>query len=51
MRRIVMDHITDAMEMVDLLQHPAFCVQEGIIVKVNTAARQRLMNRILWLQA
>ena len=39
-----MDHITDAMEMVDLLQHPAFCVQEGIIVKVNTAARQRLIE-------
>ena len=39
-----MDHITDAMEMVDLLQHPAFCVREGIIVKVNTAARQRLIE-------
>ena len=39
-----MDHITDAMEMVDLLQHPAFCVREGIIVKSNTAARQRLIE-------
>ena len=39
-----MDHITDAMEMVDLLHHPAFCVQEGIVVKVNTAARQRLIE-------
>ena len=39
-----MDYITDAMEMVDLLQHPAFCVQEGIIVKVNTAAQQRMIE-------
>ena len=39
-----MDHMTDAMEMVDLLHHPAFCVKEGIIVKVNTAARQRMIE-------
>lgn len=39
-----MDHITDAMEMVDLLHYPAFCVTEGIIVKVNPAARQRMIE-------
>ena len=39
-----MDHITAAMEMVDLLHLPAFCVKEGMIVKVNTAARQRLIE-------
>ena len=39
-----MDHITDAMEMVDLLPHPAFCVTEGIITKVNAAAHQRMID-------
>ena len=39
-----MDHITDAMEIVDLLHHPAFCVADGMIVKVNTAARQRTIE-------
>ena len=39
-----MDQITDAMEMVDLLHFPAFCVTEGIIQKVNTAAAQRMVE-------
>lgn len=39
-----MDHITDAMQMVDHLQHPAFCVSEGIIAKINSAARQRMIE-------
>lgn len=39
-----MDHITDAMEMVEHLRHPAFCVREGIIVKVNTAAAGRMIE-------
>ena len=39
-----MDQITDAMEMVDLLHLPAFCVTEGTIQKVNTAAAQRMIE-------
>ena len=39
-----MDHITDAMEMVDHLNHPAFCVREGIIVKVNPAGEARMIE-------
>ena len=39
-----MNHVTDAMEMVDLLPHPAFCVTDGIVTKVNTAARQRMLE-------
>lgn len=39
-----MDHITDAMEMVDHLPHPAFCVKEGIIVKVNPAGAARMIE-------
>lgn len=38
-----MNQITEAMEMVEHLRHPAFCVQEGIIVKVNTAASNRMI--------
>lgn len=33
-----MNQITDAMDMVAHLRQPAFCVQDGIIVKVNSAA-------------
>lgn len=33
-----MEHIKDAMEMVDLISQPAFCVKEGVIVKVNPIA-------------
>lgn len=39
-----MDYITDAMEMVDHMPHPAFCVREGIIVKVNPAAAARMIE-------
>ena len=39
-----MDHITDTMEMVEHLHLPAFCVREGIIVKVNTAAASRMVE-------
>ena len=39
-----MDHITDAMEMVGHLRHPAFCVKEGIIVNVNAAAASRMIE-------
>lgn len=39
-----MDHITDAMEMVEHLPHPAFCVVNGTIVKVNTAAAGRMIE-------
>lgn len=39
-----MDHITDAMGMVEHLPHPAFCVVEGTIVKVNTAAAGRMIE-------
>ena len=39
-----MDHITDAMEMVEHLTHPAFCVREGIVVKVNQAAANRMLE-------
>ena len=39
-----MDQITDAMEMVDLLHQPAFCVSDGIIKKVNIAAGQRMIE-------
>lgn len=39
-----MDQITDAMEMVDHLDHPAFCVKEGIIVKVNPAGTARMIE-------
>ena len=39
-----MDQITDAMEMVDLLHQPAFCVTEGIVQKVNIAASQRMIE-------
>lgn len=39
-----MDHITDVMEMVEHLRRPAFCVRNGIIVKVNTAAATRMIE-------
>lgn len=39
-----MDSITDAMEMVEHLRHPAFCVKEGTIVKVNRAAASRMIE-------
>lgn len=39
-----MDHITEAMEMVDHLHRPAFCVRDGIIVKVNAPAASRLIE-------
>lgn len=37
-------HISDAMEMVDHMPYPAFCVKEGIIVKANPTALSRLIE-------
>ena len=39
-----MNQITDAMEMVSHLSHPAFCVRDGVIVHVNTAAAGRMIE-------
>ena len=39
-----MDFITDAMEMVDHFPQAAFCVKEGIIVKVNPAGMARMIE-------
>lgn len=39
-----MEHTTDAIEMVDLMSCPAFCVKDGIIIKVNPAAQGRMIN-------
>ena len=39
-----MDYKTAAMEMVDHIPHPAFCVKEGIIVKANPAAQNRFFQ-------
>lgn len=39
-----MNQITDAMEMVSHLSQPAFCVRDGIIVHVNTAAAGRMIE-------
>lgn len=39
-----MNQITDAMEMVAHLSHPAFCVKDGIIVHVNEAAAGRMIE-------
>lgn len=39
-----MEYITDAMEMVDHLLQPAFCVRDGVVVKVNPAGTARLIE-------
>ena len=39
-----MNQITDAMEMVAHLSQSAFCVRDGIIVHVNTAASSRMIE-------
>ncbi len=39
-----MDRITDAMDMVDHMSQPAFCVKDRIIVKVNPAAAAGLIE-------
>ena len=39
-----MNQITDAMEMVSHLSHPAFCVRDGVIVHVNPAAMGRMIE-------
>lgn len=39
-----MDFITDAMEMVDHFPQAAFCVREGVIVKVNPAGMARMIE-------
>ena len=39
-----MEYNTAAMEMVDHIPHPAFCVKEGIIVKANPAASGRFFQ-------
>lgn len=33
-----MDQFTDALGLLDLMSHPAFCVRDGIIIKTNAAA-------------
>ena len=33
-----MEQLTDAMGLLDLMVHPAFCVKDGIIIKVNPGA-------------
>ena len=39
-----MDQITVAMEMVNHIHQPAFCVREGVIVKVNPAGEARMIE-------
>ena len=39
-----MNQITDAMDMVEHLRQIAFCVQNGVIVKANTAASNRMIE-------
>ena len=39
-----MNQITDAIDMVEHLRQIAFCVQNGVIVKVNTAASNRMIE-------
>ena len=39
-----MNQITDAMDMVEYMRQIAFCVQDGTIVKVNTAASNRMIE-------
>lgn len=39
-----MNQITDAMDMVEHLRQLAFCVQDGTIVKVNSAAANRMIE-------
>ena len=39
-----MDHFTAAMDMLDHIHHPAFCVREGIIIKSNLSAQARLIT-------
>lgn len=39
-----MDQITEAMAMIDHLPQPAFCVREGVIIKVNPAAAARMIE-------
>jgi len=39
-----MEHITDAMEMVDHLLQPAFCVRDGMIIKANPAGVARMIE-------
>ena len=39
-----MNQITDAMDMVEHLRQIAFCVQDGTIVKVNSAAANRMIE-------
>ena len=33
-----MDQFMDALGLLDLIKHPAFCVKDGVIIKVNSAA-------------
>ena len=39
-----MEQIHNAMEMLDLMMQPAFCVREGTIIKVNPAAAALLIE-------
>ena len=38
-----MEQKIDAMEMLDLMVRPAFCVKDGVILRVNSAAEQHLL--------
>lgn len=40
-----MEQITDAMEMVDLMSLGAFCVKDGVIIKVNPLAAGRMIRQ------
>ena len=39
-----MEQKKDAMEMLDLMVRPAFCVKDGVILRVNSAAEQYLLT-------
>lgn len=39
-----MEQNTDAMELLDLVIRPAFCVKDGIIIQVNEAAQRRMIS-------
>ncbi len=39
-----MENASDAIQMLDLLVRPAFCVRDGVIIKTNAAAQSRLVS-------
>ena len=50
-RRIVVDNRNIINPMLDLVDRPAFCVQDGIIIQVNAAARQRQITEDMQISA